>query len=117
MRYPKWGHATADVDCATGDSVGLLTITTGRAFWMRGIYFNAVASDGGLNVFDAAAGATGTGVAKIQIMCATNLAGAPHRGHVSFAAPGIKFSTSVSVARDISDACTAFSVGCYGYEE
>ncbi len=117
MRYPKWGHATADVDCATGDSVGLLAITTGRAFWMRGLYFQAVASDGGLNVFDATAGATGAGVAKLYIGCATNTGVAPHRGHVSFTAPGIKFSTGVSVARAISDACTAFSVGCYGYEE
>ena len=117
MKYPKWGNATADVGAATDDTVGLLPITTGRAFWMRGIYFQAVASDGGLNVFDATAGATGAGMAKLFVTAATNADVLGHKCLHTFNPPGIKFSTGVSVARAISDACTAFSVGCYGYEE
>lgn len=117
MRYAVWDQCTSAVDAATGDTVGLHSITTGRVFWMRGIYFMAVASDGGLNVFDAASGATGAGVAKLCIPCATYSGRAPHRGLVTFAPPGVKFSTGVSVARQSSDACTAFAVGCFGYEE
>ena len=122
MRYPKWGNCTTDVGTVTDLTVGLLTITTGRKFWMRGFYWTpgTTATTGGINIFDLTAGASGGGAQGVPVACipmATHSGVAPSRGLTVFSPPGLKFSTGVSVAREVSGECTTWAVGCFGYEE
>jgi len=81
MRYPKSGTATSVIGPATDVSTGgaypgpptLLSggITSGRAFWLRGLslaYDAATnASTGPINFYDAASGATATAAPALRL--------------------------------------------------
>lgn len=125
MRYAVSGHATAAILQVSGQNlVSILgrNVTTGRAFWMRGCLFKNTASLSAIWVFDCSAGTPATGDAattkypSLIIPAATGIQF--NTGVFDFPAPGVKFTTGVCAAANVSNATTATGgLSVWGYEE
>lgn len=130
MRYSVSGSNTTAVSGGTGGATGLVQyllgkgITTGRVFWLRGIYVSPNGTDAGASIYDASAGSTVDGeVAVLRLTGVTSAAVVNGSGIWNLPAPGLKFTTGVAVRFDGSGVATGVctgaigSLGGWGYEE
>ncbi len=122
MRYPVSGTATKAIDYqtstgATGTTT-LLSVSTGRVFWLRGIHLmgGATAPGSVVEIYDATAQATATAGVVLQV----NMGDATGLGDVTreFPEPGIKFSGGYVLARMHGTASSIpGAVSIWGFEE
>ena len=123
MRYAVSGHATASILGPTGTLISVLgrNVTTGRAFWLRGISVKPTTSDGTANgaikIYDASHGSnTTSATGAMSLPAATGVQF--NTGIFNFPAPGIKFTTGVCLAYNTCGVTTATGgIACWGYEE
>ena len=122
MRYPVSGTATKAISLATATAAAgcttLLTVTTGRVFWLTGIHLlgGSTAPGSVVEIYDATAIATATDCLKLQI----NTGDATGFGDVTreFSEPGIKFSSGYVLARMHGTASSLLgAVSIWGFEE
>lgn len=120
MRYPKGGSNAAAILSSTASSVQqVVSITSGRVFWLRGISVAFVAATGGqLEIADATVGSTATSavlIVPLQIQTATVYNIRPTL--LNLGAPGLKFATNV-VARTVNATNIPIgNVSAWGFEE
>ena len=125
MRYAVSGNATASLLPVSGNNlVSVLgrNVTTGRAFWLRGIALKPTTSLSDVWLFDASAGTPATGDAATTKYPALIIPAATgvqfNNGVWNFPAPGIKFTTGVCAAYNTCGVTTATGgIACWGYEE
>ena len=104
MRYPISGVATQAIppNTSTGATgvTTLLSITSGRTFWLRGLYIARQATEGPVEIYDATAQTTATGqTLKLSIPVATGYSALDVARTIEFASPGVKFSNNYILAR------------------
>jgi len=123
MKYPVSGTATKEVppNTSTGatGTATLLSITSGRTFWLRGILMTRGATQGPVEIYDATAQTTATGqTIKLQIPVATGYEALDIARVIEFPEPGIRFSNSYVLARmAASGSINAYEIAICGYEE
>ena len=121
MRYPVSGSATVQVppNTSTGATgvCTLLSITTGRVFWLRGYTMRATGTTGDVEIYDATAQTTATGqTIRVLLASATTLASI--ESVVNFDPPGIKFSNNYIIAKLAASGSIAIGgMSVWGYEE
>ncbi len=123
MRYPVSGTASQEVppNTSTG-ATGVCTlrsITSGRAFWLRGIAMRATGTSGAVEVYDATAQTTATGqTIRLLFSAATAVAGNLDPQVLNFSAPGIKFSNNYVLAKLAASGSIGIGgMSIWGYEE
>ena len=121
MRYPVSGVATQVVhpNTSTGATgvTTLLSITSGRVFWLRGLTFLPSGTAGNVEIFDATSQASATSPLKIALAAASALVQVTPAVY-SFDAPGIKFSNNYVLARlAASGSIAAGGMAIWGFEE
>jgi len=123
MRYPVSGTATKEVPPNTSAGATavttLLSITSGRVFWLRGLYLKGSATGALIEVYDATAQTTAT---TQTIRLRIHPAVATGQGCLvrNFSAPGIKFNNSYVIAKGSASGATDYlpgSMAVWGYEE
>ena len=120
MRYPVSGVSTVAISPATASSnqsIGV-SITSGRVFWLRGVWTTPNATTGPVHVVDATVGSTATSptlAIPLEHDSATKVVGP--RTIFEYPAPGIKFSTNPVARMSASGSIDAGHIGCWGYEE
>jgi len=132
MRYAVSGQNTVAVSGGSGAATGIVqyvlgqAVTTGRIFWLRGMYYIPCATDIGLIISDGTAGDSASDVTIKARFSGVTVAGSPMgRGLVNFPAPGLKFTTGVVASLGStggtgptgSAALPAGGIGGWGYEE
>ena len=119
MRYPVSGANTVAISPATASSnqsIGV-SITTGRVFWLRGVWAAPNATTGPVLIMDATVGSTATGsVLVIPLSIAASTTATP-TAVFNFPAPGIKFATNPVAMLEASGSVAIGHIGCFGYEE
>ena len=145
-RYAVSGASTVAISPATASSnqsIGI-TPTSGRVFWLRGIWVQPEATTGPLHIIDATVGSTATAIAlaiPLRVRgtdTALTIVGSGYQAtataitvtitatgdvkrsmfpHVhEFSAPGIKFTTGPVARMSASGSIAAGEIGCWGYE-
>ena len=123
MRYPVSGTATQEVcpNTSTGATgvCTLVSITSGRVFWLRGLSMKATGTSGNVEVYDATAQTTATGQAiRLLLSAATAVAGNVDPAIYNFSAPGIKFSNNYVIAKLAASGSIGIGgMAVWGYEE
>ena len=123
-RYPVSGVATTAIEPATGTlrSVMVAPTATTRVFWLMSIWYGRCGNGFNIVLYDATAGATagGTGVVKKAVVPSLEAqlhSGAARPGFFEFPAPGLKFTSGVCAALEVSGSMSANDMGGAGYEE
>lgn len=131
MRYAVKGSNTADVTGCSGAALVALmgrNNTTGRAFWLKRVWYPPHSTTGKVILFNATVGTMATAAlakaatahAVIYMLSATEGATADGRGlggYMQFPDPGLKFSIGCCIAFHVSGSATIGSCGGEGYEE
>lgn len=128
MRYAVYGQTTVDVTAEpTGPVFWALgrAVTTGRVFWLRGMYYIPCGTDAQMFISDGTTGDDASDMTVKARFAAVTEGGSPMgQGLVNLPAPGLKFSTGVVVSLGSSSGygCTggairAGFIGGWGYEE
>jgi len=132
MRYAISGANTVAVSGGSGSATGIVqwlmgehgAVTTGRVFWLTGFWTGAGhGTEAYISLHDAtAAGATTQGTTWRAAIRPPTAAGVYDGAIVSFAPPGIKFTTGVAVriGATLATGSAAYAVGALGgcgYEE
>ena len=122
MRYPVSGTATQEVcpNTSTGATgvCTLVSITSGRTFWLRGIRMIASSTSGNVEVYDATAQTTATGqTIRMLVPSATSLTSVVPTVY-EFAPPGIKFGNNYVIAKLAASGSIGIGgMNVWGYEE
>ena len=123
MRYPVSGTCTQAVppNTSTGATgvTTLLSITSGRTFWLRGLYITRQATEGPVEIYDATAQTTATSqTLRLSVPVATGYTARDVAATIEFASPGIKFSNSYVLARmSASGSIGIGQLAVFGIEE
>ena len=123
MRYPVSGTATREVPPNTSAGATaittLLSITSGRVFWCRGVSMKSTGTSGDIEIYDATAQTTATTQAiRLLFSSATAVAGNVEPRVLNFDAPGIKFSNSYVIAKlTASGSIGIGGMAIWGFEE
>jgi len=122
MRYPVSGTCTQQVppNTSTGATgvCTLLSITSGRVFWLRGLTMIPSGTAGLVEIYDATAQTTATGqTIRMLLSAATALVQTTHVLY-DFPPPGVKFANSYVIAKLAASGAIAIGgMNIWGYEE